>query len=166
VIIALSISLLLCGCHPKRMSTNLVESNSTGVASVVDIGQSHSTHSAYTDSSVVGTTERQDIDVITTHTLWSAPDSLGRQYPRETVVTEVKKSTRSASMAHNSKAYRLSTSDSLGLLAFDTISHVRHREVSGEEKPAGHARRVVAAAVLSIGIILILILILKRFKLI
>lgn len=111
-------------------------------------------------------TMAEAIELTQTHTLYSAPDSDGKQYPVE--VTQTRLTNRKASQSTNQSTTQtvVDIRDTTSTLANQSIIQSSNQSQSTTETPHGQAWKSWTAIIISLGIVILAYLFLRRIGLI
>lgn len=165
LIIILSFS-LLAGCRAKRVVVSEAsETNTTVKLSQVE-AKAHQEQLSRVEEIFSTATMAEDIELTQTRTVYAAPDSAGKQYPVE--VTETRLTNRKASQSTNQSINQtvVDVRDTTSTLANQSISQSNNQSRSTKETPRGQGWKSWTAIIISLGIVILAYLLLRRFGLI
>lgn len=166
-IIILATSLLaVTGCSAKRVVvTENTETNTAVKLSEVQ-AKEHQEQSLKAEDIFSTATLSEDIELTQTRTLYSPPDSTGKQYPVEQTQTRLtnRKATQSSSKSITKTV--VDVRDTTSTLANKSISQSDNQTRSTKENPRGQAWKSWMAIIISLVLAILCYLVLKRFGLV
>lgn len=166
LITVLSISLSLTACKAKKVVTT--EASQTNTAEMLSQAEAkaHQEQSLRVEDIFSTATLSEDIELTQTRTVYSPPDSTGRQYPveqTETKVTNNRKLTtdnQQQTIDNRQQATESTKVTDNQQLATD------NRQQTTKETPRGQAWKSWTAIIISLGIVILAYLLLRRFGLV
>ena len=164
-IIVLAISLLI-SCRATKVKTEEITEVKTHVSNV-DSMQRQVEFSGTTLSSIVSSvTLNSNSELSQTRTVYSPPDSLGRQYPLEVTESRLNSNVTEQSASKLVDQSSLEISDTTSQSTSQLASQIVSEKSEFKETPKGQGWKAWAAIIISLGLVLLAYLVLKRIRLI
>ncbi len=165
LIIILAISLLV-GCRAKKVVTSETSETNTSVTLSQVEAKAHQEQNLRVEDIFSTATLAEDIELTQTRTVYSPPDSTGKQYPVEQ--TQTRLTNRKALQSSNKSISKTAVDvrDTTSTLANQSISQSNNQSRSTKETPRGQAWKSWMAIIISLGVVVLAYLLLKRFGLI
>jgi len=166
VMLAAVLLLLLSGCKMSQFFSRRVEK--TNVEQRADVRE---TSSVKTDIHTIGKLSEQtqlslDITEVITITKWSIPDSSGQQFPTETT-NITRHSVTGQNRTTESEQEKKGTTETLGTKEDKSVVNAESEIKTDEKiktKPASTVWITWAVVILSLGVVVLVFFILKRYR--